>query len=279
MNKLLSYVPATNECDFDRIARLQDKMYHRKATLCRERAEIYTEVFRETEGESMILRKAKAFKKTLENMTIYIEPDSLIVGNQASRNFAAPVFPEYSIDWIIEEMDEFALRSGDSFDVDEDTKERIRKIAPYWMGRTHKDEVLKNLPPVNRMAEKQSVLHRGGISMSGDGHIVPNNEFVLTHGYAGIKEIAAKHLENDADLTDEQKDYYRSVIIAMEGALTYIERFSRLAYETAQNTADEKRKNELQAISEMMGKLMQGPVDSFYRAVETIYLTHLLMMI
>ena len=67
MNKLLSYVPSSNECDFDRIARLQNKMYHRKATLCAERAEIYTEVFKETEGESMILRKAKAFRKTLES--------------------------------------------------------------------------------------------------------------------------------------------------------------------------------------------------------------------
>ena len=86
-------------------------MYHRQATLCAERAEIYTRVFQETENESMILRKAKAFKETLENMTVYIEPDSLIVGNQACRNFAAPVFPEYSVDWIAEEMDEFEKRS------------------------------------------------------------------------------------------------------------------------------------------------------------------------
>ena len=279
MNELLSYVPVTNECDFARISRLQNKMYHRQATLCAERAEIYTAVFKETENESMIIRKAKAFKKTLEEMTIYIEPDSLIVGNQASRNFAAPVFPEYSIDWIIEEMDEFALRSGDSFEVDEETKERIRAIAPYWYGKTHKDEVLKNLPPINRLAEKQSVLHRGGISMSGDGHIVPNNRFVFEHGYAGIRKIAQQHLENDIDLTDEQKDYYQAVILCMDGALAYCMRFSEFAYETALNTEDEKRKKELLDIYEMMAKLMEEPVDSFYRAVETVYLTHLLMMI
>ena len=277
-NQLLSFVPQNQECDFERIERLQDKMYHRKATLCAERAEIYTEVFRKTEGEAMVLRKAKAFKETLSRMSIYIEPDSLIVGNQACRNFAAPIFPEYSIDWIVEEMDEFEKRSGDSFFVDEETKTRIRKIAPYWYGKTHKDEVLRNLPKINRLAEEQSVLHRGGISMSGDGHIIPNHEFVFENGFAGFRRIAEEHLNND-ELTQEQKDFYEAVIITMEGAMIYCQRFSNLAKEEAESCTDEKRKKELLEISRMMQHLSEDKVESFYEAVETVYLVHLLMMI
>ena len=277
-NKLLSFVPQNQDCDFVRIERLQDKMYHRKATLCAERAEIYTEVFQKTEGEAMVLRKAKAFNETLSRMSIYIEPDSLIVGNQACRNFAAPIFPEYSIDWIVEEMDEFEKRSGDSFFVDEETKERIRAIAPYWYGKTHKDEVLRNLPKINRLAEEQGVLHRGGISMSGDGHIIPNHEFVFENGFAGFKKIAEEHLKED-DLTQEQKDFYESVIITMDGAMTYCRRFSELAKEEAESCTDEKRKKELLEISAMMQHLSEDKVESFYEAVETVYLVHLLMMI
>ncbi|MBR2684578.1 MAG: formate C-acetyltransferase/glycerol dehydratase family glycyl radical enzyme [Erysipelotrichaceae bacterium] len=277
-NRLLSFVPQNQDCDFVRIERLQDKMYHRKATLCAERAEIYTEVFQKTEGEAMVLRKAKAFNETLSRMSIYIEPDSVIVGNQACRNFAAPVFPEYSIDWIVEEMDEFEKRSGDSFFVDEETKERIRAIAPYWYGKTHKDEVLRNLPKINRLAEEQGVLHRGGISMSGDGHIIPNHEFVFENGFAGFKRIAEKHLKED-DLTQEQKDFYESVIITMDGAMTYCRRFSKLAKEEAESCTDEKRKKELLEISTMMQHLSEDKVESFYEAVETVYLVHLLMMI
>ncbi len=277
-NQLLSFVPQNQECDFERIERLQDKMYHRKATLCAERAEIYTEVFRKTEGEAMVLRKAKAFKETLSRMSIYIEPDSLIVGNQACRNFAAPIFPEYSIDWIVEEMDEFEKRSGDSFFVDEETKARIRKIAPHWYGKTHKDEVLRNLPKINRLAEEQSVLHRGGISMSGDGHIIPNHEFVFENGFAGFKRIAEEHLNND-ELTQEQKDFYEAVIITMEGAMIYCQRFSKFAKKDAESCSDEKRKKELLEISRMMQHLSEDKVESFYEAVETVYLVHLLMMI
>ena len=54
------------------------------------------EVMKAPQDDPMVLKKAKAFKKTLETMTIYIEEDSLILGNQASSNFAAPIFPEYS---------------------------------------------------------------------------------------------------------------------------------------------------------------------------------------
>ena len=276
-NKLLSFEPSNNDCDFQRIARLQDKMYHRKATLCAQRAEIITEVFKNTEGEPMVLRKAKAFNAVLSQMTIYIEEDSLIVGNQASRNFAAPVFPEYSIDWIIEEMDEFEHRSGDAFYVDEETKERIRKIAPYWYGKTHKDEVLKNLPEVNRLAEQQGVLHRGGISMSGDGHIIPNHEFLFEQGYTGLKNTAIEQLKR-ADLTQEQIDFYNAVIIAMDGAINYCLRFEQLARELSE-TASQKRKEELLEIADVMHNLATTNVNSFHEAVEMVYLTHLLMMI
>ena len=203
----------------------------------------------------------------------------LIVGNQASANFAAPVFPEFSFNWVIDELDEFDKRSGDSFQVSEETKARLRVLQDYWQGKTHQDEVLANLPQINRLAEKQGVLHRGGISMSGDGHIIPNHDFVLEVGYGGMRDIARQHLAEDKDLTEEQTDFYQAVIITMEAALNYCKRFSVLAKEEAGKTTDAKRREELLAMSEMFAHLMEGKAQSFYEAVEAVYLTHLLMMI
>lgn len=274
----LSFEKTSNDCDFDRIERVQQRMNSRKASLCPERAEIITEVFKNTEGEPHIIRKAKAFAETLKHMTIYIEKDMLIFGNQASTNFAAPIFPEYSYDWVINEMDEFEHRSGDFFYVSQDTKERLKKLEHYWIGKTHKDEVLKNLPEINRQAEKQGVLHRGGISMSGDGHIIPNHDYVLKLGYGGIKKVALEKLKQD-DLTTEQKDFYTAVVISMDGALLYIKRFSELALEMAKAEKNEKRKDELLRISKMCENYMEEGAKDFYEAVETVYLTHLLMMI
>jgi hypothetical protein len=81
-----------------RIERLRTRMQDRVASLCSERAMIYTRVFREHEDEPFMRCNALAFATILREMTVYVEPDSLVFGNQASRNFAAPIFSEYSID-------------------------------------------------------------------------------------------------------------------------------------------------------------------------------------
>lgn len=278
MVEFLSFVPQNEECDFQRIDRLQNRMNNRVPTICPERAEIITRSFQETEEQPIVIRRAKALKAILEEMTIYIEEDSLIFGNQARKNFAAPVFPEYSFDWVIEEMEDFPKRSGDYFCIDEDTKERLRKLQPYWHGKTHQDEVKRNLTEINKLAAEQAVLHRGGISMSGDGHIIPNHDFVLEVGYGGMAKIAEEKLKQE-NLTQEQKDFYHAVVIAMNAALNYIKRFGRLAGSMAEEETDAKRKKELLVIEEMCSHLMEGKARSFYEAVETVYLTHLLMMI
>jgi formate C-acetyltransferase len=102
-----------NNCDFDRIDRMRARMHARKAYICSQRALLYTESFKQSENDPYIIRKAKAFAHTLRNMDVYIEEDSLIFGNMGYKNFAAPIFPEFSIDWVIKELDEFEKREGD----------------------------------------------------------------------------------------------------------------------------------------------------------------------
>ena len=261
----------------ERTKRLREKMEKRKATICAQRAVLYTRSFQQTEGEPYILRKAKAFAYTLEHMTIYIEPDSLVFGNQASQNFAAPIFPEYSVLWVIDELDTFAKRSGDIFYIDEKTKEDLRSIAPYWKGHTHEDRVNARITDSIRMAEKQGVLHRGGISMSGDGHIVPDHETVLKQGFRTIINTAKRKLKED--LSDEQLAFYQSVIVSLEGALTFFKRYGKLAQELAISETNPIRKQEYENMSTMALTMMEQGARSFYEAVEVTYMIHVLQMI
>ena len=48
-------------------------------------------------------------------MSIYLEDEQLIIGNQSSGIRRAPLFPEYSWDWIFKEIDEFEKRPSDVF--------------------------------------------------------------------------------------------------------------------------------------------------------------------
>ncbi len=276
--KFLEFIPQTDDIDMERIERFHKRMQNRRASICSERAVLYTESFKGTEGEDYTIRKAKAFAHTLRNMSIYIEEDSLIFGNQASTNFAAPIFPEYSIDWVVKELDEFEKRSGDVFYITEEVKEDIRRIAPYWHGHTHEDEVLRTTPESVRLAEKQKVIHRGGISMSGDGHIVPKHEMILERGFRSICDEAKENLLR-SDLTEENRVFYKAVAIALEGALDFIKRYGKLAKEMAAKEENPKRKQELLAMGEMAETLMEGPARNYWEGCETVYLVHMLQMI
>lgn len=59
------------------------------------------------------------------NMTLYIEDETMIVGNQASSNKDAPIFPEYTLEFVLNELDLFEKRDGDVFYITEETKERL----------------------------------------------------------------------------------------------------------------------------------------------------------
>ena len=75
--------------------------------------------------------RAHVLEHILANMSIYIEDDTLIVGNQAQQNRWAPIYPEYSMNWVIDELDEFEKRPGDVFYITEATKQKLREIAPF----------------------------------------------------------------------------------------------------------------------------------------------------
>lgn len=278
MIDFLFYTPAASGVDWKRIDSLRHVMEKRTANICPQRALLYTQSFRESEGEPYIIRKAKAFAHTLAHMDIYIQQHSLIFGNQASSNFAAPIFPEYSIQWVIDELDTFDQRSGDVFQISAEVKQELKSIAPYWLHHTHEDEVNAHLSENIRLAEKQGVLHRGGISMSGDGHIVPDHEMLLKRGFRSIIEEAERALHNTA-LTDAQRNYYRAVIISLEGALLFFRRYAVLAERMAEQESDAQRRKELQAIACMAQTMMEQGARSFYEGVEVCYMVHVLQMI
>jgi len=100
----------------ERVRRLRERLLATTPSLCAERGLLVTEAYQRFQGDPPVLRRAKALAHVLDHMTIYIGEDELIVGNQASAPRAAPVFPEYMVAFLAEEIDQFAynlrLRPG-----------------------------------------------------------------------------------------------------------------------------------------------------------------------
>ena len=88
-----------------RTERLRSRLYRKPPEICLERARLYTDSWLETEGKPLVVRRAMALTKVLKEMTIYIEDGELVVGNHASRAFSVPLFPEFSVSWMADEMD------------------------------------------------------------------------------------------------------------------------------------------------------------------------------
>ena len=110
----------------ERINKLREKVLNAKPTVCAERARIYTDVYKQNEAKPVIIKRALALYETLKRMTIFIDEGELIVGNHSSKIRAAPIFPEYAVSWILNELDEFDKRPGDAFYITENDKKSIK---------------------------------------------------------------------------------------------------------------------------------------------------------
>ena len=113
----------------------REEVLDEKPYIDAERALLATEAYRANQNQPQVMKRALMLQKILEKMSIYIEDKTLIVGNQATKNCNAPIFPEYTMKFIMDELDLFEKRDGDVFYITEESKEELRRIAPFWRCR------------------------------------------------------------------------------------------------------------------------------------------------
>lgn len=132
--------------------------------VCTERAVLTTKAYKEHEQDQVVLKRAYMLKEVLENMSIYIEDNTLIVGNQASKDRPRLSFPEYAMDWVVRELDDFEKRDGDAFYISEENKQVLRDIYPYWKGRTLQDKGYASFPEQARVIYDNGIIRNEGNS-------------------------------------------------------------------------------------------------------------------
>ena len=179
-----------------RIKRLRSNLLDIQPEVCVERARYYTESMKETEAQPMILRRAKALANTLQHMTIYVQDGQLIVGNQASKPKAAPIFPEYAVDWIDKELDDFDKRPSDRFTISEGTKRELKDTFHYWEGKTNIDRVKAIAPEILFKLEESGVMSDDWVLEGGFGNLIPDYETLFKSGLNGYLDRLRDHLSS-----------------------------------------------------------------------------------
>ncbi|BCZ49369.1 glycyl radical enzyme [Clostridium gelidum] len=266
----------------DRMNNFREELLNAKPMVCVERAKYTTESYREHADKPMVLRRALCLENILKNMSIFIEDETLIVGNQASSNRSAPIFPEYAMDWVIDELDEFEKRDGDIFYITEESKEYLRKIAPFWEHKTLKDRGLAGMPTQSKIFYDLGIIRAEGNITSGDAHIAVNYETVLKFGLINYKERTEKKLK-ELDLTDyrnlNKSYFYRAILIVLDAVVAFAKRYADLALELSEKESNASRRAELLEISRILNKVPYYPAETFQEAVQSMWIIHLVLQI
>jgi formate C-acetyltransferase len=265
----------------ERTARIRERLLNTQPSVDTERAVLTTESYRAHEQDQVVLKRAYMLDNVLRNMSIYIDPDALLVGNQASGDRAAPIFPEYAMDWVVEELDKFDKRDGDRFTITEENKAILRDMYPYWKGRTLQDKGYAAFPEHARLFYDLGIIKTEGNITSGDAHIAVDYGRVLREGLQSYRKRVLKQqnqleLANFADL--KKSYFYRSILIVLDAVEAYALRFAVLAEEQAK-TATPERAKELTEIARICRKVPMQPAEGFHEALQSVWLLHVILQI
>ena len=266
----------------DRMAAFREEVLDEKPYIDAERAVLVTQAYKENQNQPRVMVRALMLQKILENMSIYIEDKSLIAGNQATKNKNAPIFPEYTMEFVMNELDLFEKRDGDVFYITEETKQQLRDIAPFWENNNLRARGEALLPDEVSVFMETGVFGMEGKLNAGDAHLAVNYERILAEGLKGYEE-RTKKLKAALDFTKpesiDKNVFYKAVLIVIDAVHTFANRYSKLAQDMALTETDAKRKEELLEISRICAKVPYEPASSFREAVQAVWFIQLILQI
>ncbi len=265
-----------------RMEAFREEVLNEKPYIDAQRAILATEAYKENLHQPRVMARANMLKKILEGMTVYIEDKSLLAGNQATKNRNAPVFPEYTMEFILNELDLFEQRDGDVFYITEDTKRQLREVAPFWENNNLRARGEALLPDEVSVFMETGVFGMEGKLNAGDAHLAVNYGRLLSEGLQGY-EKRAREQKGALDLArpeDIDKNiFYKAVLTVIEAVHGFALRYSKLAAQLAEKEQDPKRREELTEISRICKKVPYEPATSFKEAVQSVWFIQLILQI
>ena len=266
----------------ERMKEFREEVLDEKPYIDAQRAILATLAYKENLNQPRVMVRAKMLEKVLDNMSIYIEDKSLLAGNQATKNRNAPIFPEYTMEFVMNELDQFEKRDGDVFYITEKTKEQLREIAPFWQNNNLRARGEALLPEEVRVFMETGVFGMEGKLNAGDAHLAVNYERILKDGLRGY-EKRVKEYKATLDLTNpdnvDKYCFYNAVLIVLEAVRNFANRYSILAKDLAEKEMNQERKIELLQISRICSKVPYEPAETFQEAVQSVWFIQLILQI
>jgi pyruvate-formate lyase len=265
-----------------RVQRLRERWIDAPREVCVERARYLTQSMAANWGLHPLTRMSMALEHILDNMSVAIRDDELIVGCRTSKLNGAPLFPENKSRWIEGDLDAFNKRGLQRVLITEEEQRELRdEILPFWRGRTAEDRLEGMLPP-DVAEDMDKYIFTMVLEITyGIGHFTMNHARVLKMGLGGI--IAEAQERYEALPAEERKAYkglfYEAVVRSLRGAIRFAHRYADLAESLAAREADLQRAEELREIAQVCRRVPEQPAQTFHEAVQCVYFIHLISQI
>ena len=244
------------------------------------RALAATKSYQETEGQPIVIRRAKMLEKILREQPVHIQEGELIVGMKTFKPCGSPVFPEINCSWLERDLDLLSTRDNTPFFVSEKTKEVLRKeVFPYWKGRQIYDRILESVPEEIWQADSRGVIYNYFTSRT-IGHITVSYSKVLNKGMKGIKtdiqEALSRLRSQDPEYT-HKKQFLEAVSSVCDAAVMFAGRYANEALRLASTEKNQRRKEELKRIVQICKKVPADPAQTFHEALQSFWFTQLVL--
>lgn len=255
-----------------RTERLKAALFASPREISLERALLYTESHRRTEGEPTLLRRAKATAYILDNVEIALRDDELIAGNRTVKPRAGIVSPEMDPYWLLKELDGFATRPQDRFSISAQDKQIYRQqLFPYWESRSMKDFINSQMPEEVKAATQTQIFSINQTD-KGQGHIIIDYPRLLNTGLDNLVAELVQHVEQAPD-----NAFYQSALILLQAAQRHILRYATLAESLAETCQDNTRKQELARIARVSRQISAHKPQDFYQACQLFWYMNIIL--
>ena len=184
---------------FPRVNRLRQTFLDRPYEVDVERLRLVTEAYQKHENAPRKLQCAYAFENVLLNTSLYIYDEDLILGEIAAPAKASPIYPEFSVNWIIDEIlhSPFEERAHDQFYIrNDEERAEIVELCKWWQGKTVEDLVNSRLEEEQKKGSQlgKRIFQTNLYHYAGTGHLAIDYAKLMKQGYNGFIETAQTKL-------------------------------------------------------------------------------------
>ncbi|NLM20309.1 MAG: hypothetical protein GX207_00985 [Peptococcaceae bacterium] len=265
----------------ERVKKMRDKYRNTQPEICTARYRLITEFYMQNPDLTGILKRAKNFKNICEKIPVRIDDGEVIVGAQSAKYRACALYPENSIDWLLEEVRSgfISTRDIDPYIISEEDREYILSTGDFWLKECMSAKMDAYVPDgyLPHIANGITMFGPKGNTHTPVGHFCANYERAINKGFGAIKaEADAKiaELEEQGIFGDsiDKYNFYRAISIVCDGMIILTKRYAKLAEEKAAQEKDPVRKKELEAMADTLNWCMEKPCRTFHDAVQTLFM-------